>query len=45
MFFVGGLFNVAVTLSNPLVYALFIWVFLVLALGYNKYIHEKDSNF
>ena len=45
MFFVGGLFNVAVTLSNPLVYALFIWVFLVLALGYNKYIHEKDPNF
>ncbi|CAG9888850.1 hypothetical protein BOVA604_197 [Bacteroides ovatus] len=44
MFFIGGLFNVAVALSNSLVYALYMWVFLVLALGYNKYVHEKNSD-
>ena len=42
MFFIGGFFNIAITLSNSLVYALFMWVFLVLSLGYNRYIHEKN---
>lgn len=44
MFLIGGLFNIAATFTNANIYALFIWLFLALSLGYNKYNQQNNHS-
>lgn len=43
MFFIGGLFNISAMFTNANIYALFIWIFLIVALGYNKHYQQTKK--
>lgn len=44
LFFIGGLTNIAYSFSNAVIYSLYLWVFLVLALGYFKYSEDTGKS-
>lgn len=44
MFLIGGLFNIMTMFTNANIYALFIWVFLAIAIGYNRYYQQNKKN-
>ena len=44
MFLIGGLFNIMAMFTNANIYALFIWIFLAVAIGYNRYYQQNKQN-
>ena len=43
-FFIGVIFNFAVMFAIPIVYSLFLWVFMALGIGYNQRLIKDEKN-